>query len=117
MEPLLKRKYSCTIFPLQVDSGNGVLFFILCYSKEPIQGFLDDYAFLIKGLLDLYEASLDLYWLNWARELQYKQNELFWDNTNGGYFTCSTDDDTVVLRLKEGNYHSSIFALTLPFYS
>ncbi|XP_068631618.1 spermatogenesis-associated protein 20 isoform X2 [Battus philenor] len=68
---------------------------------EPIKGFLDDYAFLIKGLLDLYEASLDLQWLNWARELQYKQNELFWDNEKGGYFTCSTEDNTVVLRLKE----------------
>ncbi|XP_013168972.1 PREDICTED: spermatogenesis-associated protein 20 [Papilio xuthus] len=73
----------------------------IAQTKEPIKGFLDDYAFLIKGLLDLYEASLDLYWLNWARELQYKQNELFWDDTNGGYFTCSTNDDTVVLRLKE----------------
>ncbi|CAG5050201.1 unnamed protein product [Parnassius apollo] len=70
-------------------------------TNEPIKGFLDDYAFLIKGLLNLYEASLDLYWLNWARELQYKQNELFWDNENGGYFTCSTADSTVVLRLKE----------------
>ncbi|CAK1596294.1 unnamed protein product [Parnassius mnemosyne] len=70
-------------------------------TNEPIKGFLDDYAFLIKGLLNLYEASLDLYWLNWARELQYKQNELFWDNENGGYFTCSTSDSTVVLRLKE----------------
>lgn len=63
---------------------------------------MDDYAFLIKGLLDLYEASLDLKWLNWARQLQLKQNEIFWDDENGGYFTCSTEDSTVVLRLKEG---------------
>ncbi|KAJ0177290.1 hypothetical protein K1T71_007299 [Dendrolimus kikuchii] len=69
--------------------------------EKPIKGFLDDYAFLIKGLLDLYEASLDSRWLKWARELQQKQNELFWDNTNGGYYTCSADDCTVVLRLKE----------------
>ncbi|XP_064071862.1 spermatogenesis-associated protein 20 isoform X3 [Vanessa tameamea] len=77
------------------DDGNIV------QTNQPIQGFLDDYAFLIKGLLDLYEASLDLNWLNWARELQMKQNELFWDDQNGGYFTCSTEDNTVVLRLKE----------------
>ncbi|KAI8436065.1 hypothetical protein MSG28_004182 [Choristoneura fumiferana] len=67
---------------------------------KPIRGFLDDYAFLVRSLLDLYEASLDLRWLNWARELQQKQDELFWDNDNGGYFTCSDDDSTVVLRLK-----------------
>ncbi|CAH2106278.1 unnamed protein product [Euphydryas editha] len=77
------------------DNGNIV------QTKQPIHGFLDDYAFLIKGLLDLYEASLDLKWLNWARELQIKQNELFWDDENGGYFTCSTEDTTVVMRLKE----------------
>ncbi|XP_004932487.1 spermatogenesis-associated protein 20 isoform X1 [Bombyx mori] len=68
---------------------------------KPIKGFLDDYAFLIKGLLDLYEASFDRRWLNWARELQDKQNEMFWDSEGGGYFTCSTEDKTIVLRLKE----------------
>lgn len=72
------------------------------FRDKPISGFLDDYAFLIKGLLDLYEASLDSRWLKWARDLQLKQNELFWDKDNGGYYTCSTDDATVVLRLKEG---------------
>lgn len=75
---------------------------LCCFSAEPIKGFLDDYAFLIKGLLDLYEASLDASWLNWARELQKKQDELFWDQTNGGYFNCSNEDSTVLLRLKEG---------------
>lgn len=69
---------------------------------------MDDYAFLIKGLLDLYEASLDTSWLNWARELQKKQDDLFWDNTNGGYFNCSTDDSTVLLRLKEGEVYLTI---------
>ncbi|CAB3224288.1 unnamed protein product [Arctia plantaginis] len=68
---------------------------------QPIQGFLDDYAFLIKGLINLYEASLDYRWLQWARDLQLKQDELFWDSENGGYFSCSADDSSVVLRLKE----------------
>ncbi|XP_026724907.1 spermatogenesis-associated protein 20 isoform X2 [Trichoplusia ni] len=73
----------------------------IAQTDQPISGFLDDYAYLIKGLLDLYEASLDYRWLKWARVLQEKQNELFWDTTNGGYYTCSMDDKTVVLRLKE----------------
>ncbi|KAG6454489.1 spermatogenesis-associated protein 20 isoform X2 [Manduca sexta] len=73
----------------------------IAQTEQPIKGFLDDYAFLIKGLLDLYEASLDLQWLKWARELQETQNELFWDSDKGGYFTCSAEDSTVVLRLKE----------------
>lgn len=73
------------------------------YSAEPIKGFIDDYAFLIKGLLDLYEASLDSRWLKWASELQHKQNELFWDDVHGGYYT-SAGDANLVLKLKEGNY-------------
>lgn len=40
-------------------------------SKAP--GFLDDYAFLISGLLDLYESGGGLYWLVWAIELQKTQ--------------------------------------------
>ncbi|CAK1547268.1 unnamed protein product [Leptosia nina] len=81
-----------------------------CYKAEdgtinqgeiPIKGFLDDYAFLIRGLLDLYEASLDIEWLKWARELQQKQDDLFWDCDVGGYFTSSAEDDSVIIRLKE----------------
>jgi len=40
-------------------------------SKAP--GFLDDYAFLISGLLDLYEVGGGIHWLVWATELQNKQ--------------------------------------------
>ncbi|CAG9135014.1 unnamed protein product [Plutella xylostella] len=67
---------------------------------KPISGFLEDYAYLIKGLLDLYEASLDQRWLEWARQLQGRQDELFWDEQSGGYYTCAAGDETVVLRLK-----------------
>ncbi|KAJ1912925.1 hypothetical protein IWQ60_009438, partial [Tieghemiomyces parasiticus] len=53
----------------------------------PIDGFAEDYAFLIQGLLDLYEASLDEAWLTWACQLQATQDRLFWDDeAEGGYF-------------------------------
>ena len=47
--------------------------------NEPIHGFVDDYAFLIQGLLDLYHATFDEKWIIWADQLQIKQNQLFWD--------------------------------------
>ena len=50
---------------------------------SPTQGFADDYAYLIAGLLDLYEASADLSCLQWALELQDAQDELFWDDQAG----------------------------------
>lgn len=47
---------------------------------------LDDYAYLIQGLIDLYEADFDEQWLSWANALQKKQDELFWDKETGGYY-------------------------------
>ena len=68
-----------------------------------IAGFADDYAFLIQGLLDLYEAGFDLHWLDWALALQEQQNARFWDDAQGGYFSTSSHDSGLILRLKEGD--------------
>uniref|UniRef100_A0A3Q2C6S1 Spermatogenesis associated 20 n=1 Tax=Cyprinodon variegatus TaxID=28743 RepID=A0A3Q2C6S1_CYPVA len=69
--------------------------------SPPICGFLDDYAFIICGLLDLYEATFQAEWLQWAEELQTRQDLLFWDEQGGGYFCSDPSDGTVLLRLKE----------------
>jgi uncharacterized protein YyaL (SSP411 family) len=63
---------------------------------------LDDYAFLIKGLIDYYVATLDTDALTWAKELQDTQNSLFWDEENSGYFYSEANSPNVVVRLKEG---------------
>ncbi|XP_042476928.1 spermatogenesis-associated protein 20 isoform X1 [Macadamia integrifolia] len=68
-------------------------------SKAP--GFLDDYAFLISGLLDLYESGGGTSWLSWAIELQNTQDELFMDREGGGYFNTPGEDPSVLLRVKE----------------
>uniref|UniRef100_A0A1D1ZHJ6 Spermatogenesis-associated protein 20 n=1 Tax=Anthurium amnicola TaxID=1678845 RepID=A0A1D1ZHJ6_9ARAE len=68
-------------------------------SKAP--GFLDDYAFLISGLLDLYEFGGGVNWLAWAIELQATQDELFLDTEGGGYFNTAGEDPSVLLRVKE----------------
>ncbi|TNN60368.1 Spermatogenesis-associated protein 20 [Liparis tanakae] len=69
--------------------------------STPISGFLDDYAFVICGALDLYEATLRPRWLQWAEELQRRQDALFWDEQGGGYFCSDPGDRAVLLRLKE----------------
>ncbi|CAO2167655.1 unnamed protein product [Urochloa humidicola] len=68
-------------------------------SKAP--GFLDDYAFLINGLLDLYEFGGNIEWLLWAVQLQVTQDELFLDKQGGGYFNTPGEDPSVLLRVKE----------------
>ena len=66
-----------------------------------VEGFADDYAFLIQGLLDLYETSFDIAWLLQAVELQAKQDELFADQELGGYFSVRADAPHILLRMKE----------------
>jgi len=63
-------------------------------------GFAEDYAFLIQGLLDLYEADFDVRWLQWAEELQVQMNALFAD-PKGGYFSTEEGAPDILFRLKE----------------
>ncbi len=65
-----------------------------------IDGYLDDYAFLIQGLLDLYESGFDIGRLEWALELQKTQDRLFEDSEGGGYFSTSGEDGSILLREK-----------------
>lgn len=76
--------------------------FMFVFRAEQIDGFLDDYAFLIKGLLDYYKASLDPFALQWAKELQEVQDNLFWDDKHGAYFYSKENSPNVVVRLKDG---------------
>ena len=62
---------------------------------------LADYAFLTMGLLDLYEADLDVRWLKQAVALTEKSKELFHDSEQGGFFDTAGEDPTVLLRTKE----------------
>lgn len=66
-----------------------------------IDGYAEDYACLIFGVLELFQASGDPEWLAWARELQARQDELFWDSASGGWFSTTGADPSVLVRMKE----------------
>ncbi len=66
-----------------------------------IPAYAEDYAFLAFGLLELFQAGGDPAWLEWAMTLQDGLDAQFWDETVGGWFATSGEDDTVLLRLKE----------------
>jgi uncharacterized protein len=71
--------------------------------RSNIEGFADDYAMVIQGLLDLYAASFDVEWLKLASDLQATQDGLFFDEKNGGYFSSSGRDESVFVRMKDDN--------------
>jgi len=65
------------------------------------RAFAMDYAFLIHGLIDLYQAGFEVKWLQWAVKLQEEMDARFLDREHGGYFTVHTDMPHTVLRVKE----------------
>ncbi|HEY1083203.1 MAG TPA: thioredoxin domain-containing protein [Prosthecobacter sp.] len=65
------------------------------------KAFATDYACLIHGLVDLYQASFEVKWLRWAVSLQEEVDSLFLDKDKGGYYSVHTDMAHSVLRIKE----------------
>jgi uncharacterized protein YyaL (SSP411 family) len=66
-----------------------------------IDAYAEDHAYLIFGLLELFQADGDPGWLEWAVTLQRRQDELFWDDVDGGWFSTTGRDRSVLLRMKE----------------
>ena len=67
-----------------------------------LAGQLDDYAFLVAGLLELYQASHDPGWLEWSKDLTETQITLFW-NEEDSFFYDSVEDPTIKVRMREGH--------------
>ena len=83
------------------DNRRGVLLRRYRGGRAAIDGYSEDYAFLVWGLLELFQADADPVWLEWALGLQAKQDALFWDAAEGGWFNTTGQDPSVLLRLKE----------------
>ncbi|MCX7760109.1 MAG: hypothetical protein N2Z81_02890 [Hydrogenothermaceae bacterium] len=74
---------------------DGKLLHMYKDDEAKVDGMLDDYAFTIWGLLELYEANPNIDILNLALELQKKVDELMFDEKNGGYFISSHIQDLI----------------------
>ena len=83
------------------DPAKGRLLRRYRKGEAGVEGYAEDYAYLIFGLLELFQADGDPRWLEWAQALQAQQNALFWDPIEGGWFSTTGQDASVLLRLKE----------------
>ncbi len=83
------------------DAGTGRLLRRYRDGEAAIHGFLDDYAFLIAALLDLYETDFDPQRIEMAITLANKMRELFEDPTEGAFYTTAAGDSSLVLRMKD----------------
>jgi uncharacterized protein len=75
--------------------------------KSQIDGYLEDYAYLIRALFDSYEAVFDASYLEWAKNLLDITNSEFIDPENGGYFVTRENRDDLLFRMKD-EYDQSI---------
>jgi len=69
--------------------------------EKKFAGTLDDYAYVIQGLLTLYQTDFNPGWIKWAEELQRTQDSLMWDEKNGGYYFAGVGVKNLLVRTRE----------------
>ena len=84
-----------------VDPAQGSLCRSWCAGVLSGPAVAEDYACLVQGLLDLYEATFEVRRLDRAIALQHAMDALFWDPIEGGYFNSAEGAADVIVRLKE----------------
>ena len=79
----------------------GRLFHRYREGEAGITANIDDYAFFVWGLIELYEATFDVTFLDAAVEFTNDMVRDFWDNTTGGFFFAPSYGETMIVRAKE----------------
>ncbi|MEM7309461.1 MAG: thioredoxin domain-containing protein [Planctomycetota bacterium] len=84
----------------EMRQEDGRLFATARDGHAHLNAYLDDYAFLMQGLLDVFESDFDPHWLEEALALNDVLTARFWDDAEGGYFTTGVDHEKLIARLK-----------------
>ena len=85
-----------------LTDNNGRLLKRYRNGNAGVDAHLDDYAFFIWGLLELYEATFNVTYLTEAIQLSNIMVDEFWDVTNGGFFLGSESSEKLIVRAKTG---------------
>jgi uncharacterized protein YyaL (SSP411 family) len=93
--------------------------------RARLKAYLDDYAFLLGGYVELFESDFDGHWLERANDLGSKLRELFRDEVGSGFFFTGSDHETLISRTKSGydgaipsgNAMAATYLLKLAEYS
>ena len=80
---------------------NGRLLHRFREENADIDAYLTDYAFLIWGLIELYEATFDVQYVKNALELNEVLLDHFWDDNIGGFYLTASDSEELITRQKE----------------
>lgn len=85
----------------ELRRDSGTLFRRYRHGAVAHDGYLDDYAFLAWGLLELYESTFAVHWLEEAVGITRRMLDLFEDEEGGGFFYTSRESEGHIVRPKE----------------
>jgi len=85
----------------KMKGKKGTLYHRYAKGERAIEGFLDDYAFLAWGLVEVYEACLEEMYLQSALELTKTTISRFWDDKDGGFYFTAKGTENVMPRRRE----------------
>ncbi len=87
-------------FFLNCQWKDGTLLRTHRHGDSRLPGYLDDYAFLANGLVDLYETSFETRWLDAARDIVDAMLAKFWDEGTGAFFFSGTEHKHLISRAR-----------------
>jgi uncharacterized protein YyaL (SSP411 family) len=82
-------------------TADGKLYHRYAKGERAVFGFLDDYASMTYGLIELYEASFNEKYLQISLELTKTLIADFWDEANGGFYLTPKTSEQTIPRLKQ----------------
>ena len=85
----------------EMKDENGTLYHRYAKGERAIEGFLDDYAFFVWGLVEIYEACFEDKYLQAAVELTQTMVSRFWDSKDGGFYFTAKGAENAVPRRKQ----------------
>lgn len=96
----IKRAIQAAEFILHKLYVNGTLYRSYKDDQYKHYGCLEDYAFLISSLIDVYEATHDIQWIEKAIELEAVMAEAFEDIEDGGFYMTGQGHEELIAREK-----------------
>ncbi|MHA2209761.1 MAG: thioredoxin domain-containing protein [Candidatus Thorarchaeota archaeon] len=82
-------------------TSDGLLYHRFRDGEVAVPAFLDDYAFLVWGLIELYETTFNPRYLELARNLTKEQVKRFWDAEKNAFYFTADDSEELLVRQKE----------------
>jgi hypothetical protein len=96
-----KAKKAANFILEKMREPSGKLYHRYRDGEVAVDGLLNDYAFLIWGLIELYESTFEVSYLKAAIEINGYMLKHFWDEKNGGFYFTSDEIEQLFVRRKD----------------